>query len=171
MLQRLLLSNALLSNPQILILDEPMSGLDLRSQNIISGFISALKESSRHIVIITSHDVWQADSLCDRVMFLSNGTSDCLWKDTQKKDLAYFTIDPNYSEMIKPDEFSKMFSIDGKNVLVTQRERLEYIMSSYESSISSIHVASRIVWEYLSQNGPIRNENNAQRQEHLDEKR
>ncbi|MGC8687011.1 MAG: ABC transporter ATP-binding protein [Thermoplasmata archaeon] len=151
MLQRLLLANALISDPEILILDEPMFGLDLKSQNIITTFIENLKKSGKHTVIMTSHDVWQADFLCDEVMFLINGKSDGLWKNTREKDLAYLLTDINNSNMIKDEKILQIFSINDQKMIVIKKDSLKDILSKNEFPFSSIHIGSKMISEYLNE--------------------
>jgi ABC-2 type transport system ATP-binding protein len=72
MKQRLMVARALVSRPDILFLDEPTSGLDPVSADSIRHLI--LKERDRGAtVFLTTHDMWEADKLCDRVAFLNQG--------------------------------------------------------------------------------------------------
>jgi ABC-2 type transport system ATP-binding protein len=72
MKQRLMVARALVSRPDILFLDEPTSGLDPVSADSIRQLI--LKERDRGAtVFLTTHDMWEADKLCDRVAFLNQG--------------------------------------------------------------------------------------------------
>ncbi|MGC8565963.1 MAG: hypothetical protein ACP5LV_06110, partial [Thermoplasmata archaeon] len=135
----------------ILILDEPMFGLDLKSQNIITTFIENLKKSGKHTVIMTSHDVWQADFLCDEVMFLINGKSDGLWKNTREKDLAYLLTDINNSNMIKDEKILQIFSINDQKMIVIKKDSLKDILSKNEFPFSSIHIGSKMISEYLNE--------------------
>ena len=72
MKQRLMVARSLVSRPDILFLDEPTSGLDPVSADSIRQLI--LKERERGATIfLTTHDMWEADKLCDRVAFLNQG--------------------------------------------------------------------------------------------------
>jgi ABC-2 type transport system ATP-binding protein len=72
MKQRLMVARSLVSQPDILFLDEPTSGLDPVSADSIRQLI--LKERERGAtVFLTTHDMWEADKLCDRVAFLNQG--------------------------------------------------------------------------------------------------
>ncbi len=72
MRQRLMVARALVSKPKILFLDEPTSGLDPSSAEGIRDIIR--KESQRGAtVFLTTHDMMEADELCDRVAFMDEG--------------------------------------------------------------------------------------------------
>lgn len=72
MKQRLLLAQALLANPSVLILDEPTNGLDPYWMNELSKIIIDAKESGQ-TVIFSTHDLHIAEKVADEVIFLSNG--------------------------------------------------------------------------------------------------
>lgn len=72
MKQRLLLAQALLARPSILILDEPTNGLDPYWIQELSQIIIDAKKSEQTVVFST-HDLHVAEKVADEVMFLSNG--------------------------------------------------------------------------------------------------
>ncbi len=72
MKQRLMVARSLVNQAEILFLDEPTTGLDPVSADSIRNLI--LKERERGAtVFLTTHDMWEADKLCDRVAFLNQG--------------------------------------------------------------------------------------------------
>lgn len=72
MKRKLVFVRALLNEPEILILDEPTTGLDPRSRKQIWDLIEALKHSSKTI-ILTTHYMEEAERLCDRIAIVSKG--------------------------------------------------------------------------------------------------
>lgn len=82
MRQRVSMARALISNPRLLFLDEPTSGLDPSGAVL---FRRIIEEEQRKgtTVFLTTHNMTDADLLCDRVAFLSNGTIAAL--DTPKR--------------------------------------------------------------------------------------
>lgn len=72
MKQRLILSRALINNPELLFLDEPTSSLD---PAISAEIHKLLKELNRQgtTIFLTTHDMVEADKLCDRIGFLNEG--------------------------------------------------------------------------------------------------
>jgi peptide/nickel transport system ATP-binding protein len=73
MRQRTLLAIALLLTPQILILDEPTTALDILTQRTIIGLLGRLKEEHRFTMIFISHDLAIAAELADRVATMYAG--------------------------------------------------------------------------------------------------
>jgi len=72
MKQRLMVARSLVNLPQIIFLDEPTAGLDPVSSDAIGNII--LEERDRGATIfLTTHDMWEADKLCDRVAFMDQG--------------------------------------------------------------------------------------------------
>ena len=72
MKQRLMVARAFVNQAEILFLDEPTSGLDPVSADSIRNLI--LQERERGATIfLTTHDMWEADKLCNRVAFLNQG--------------------------------------------------------------------------------------------------
>jgi ABC-2 type transport system ATP-binding protein len=60
------------NSPQIIFLDEPTAGLDPVSSEAIDNII--LEERDRGATIfLTTHDMWEADKLCNRVAFMNEG--------------------------------------------------------------------------------------------------
>lgn len=72
MKQRLILSMALISDPQLLFLDEPTSGLDVQSGRIIKDLLRSLNAGGKTI-FLTTHDMDEANQLCDRVAIINQG--------------------------------------------------------------------------------------------------
>lgn len=70
--QRVLIARALLHKPKVLILDEPTSGLDPNTVTLIRDYIKKLNEDGTTIIIST-HDMNEADELCNRLGIIDNG--------------------------------------------------------------------------------------------------
>ena len=72
MMQRLGLAQALLHDPELVILDEPMSGLDPMGRMEVRNLIRELKSSGK-TVFFSSHILSDVEALCDRVVMLHKG--------------------------------------------------------------------------------------------------
>jgi ABC-2 type transport system ATP-binding protein len=72
MKQRLILGMALISDPQILFLDEPTTGLDVQSARLIKDMLRSLNGGGKTI-FLTTHDMDEANQLCDRVAIINKG--------------------------------------------------------------------------------------------------
>lgn len=72
MRQRVSMARALISNPRLLFLDEPISGLDPSGAVLFRKIIEEERQKGT-TVFLTTHNMVDADLLCDRVAFISNG--------------------------------------------------------------------------------------------------
>jgi zinc transport system ATP-binding protein len=70
--QRVLIARALVSDPELLILDEPTAGVDLASQQIFADAIRA-KVAGGATVVMVSHDLGPMDALIDRSVVMRRG--------------------------------------------------------------------------------------------------
>jgi len=73
MMRRLEIAQALVNRPRILLLDEPSIGLDPASKRRVWKSIKQLRQEYGTTVLITTHDMAEADILCDRVAIMSGG--------------------------------------------------------------------------------------------------
>ena len=73
MRRRLSIASALLSNPKMLILDEPTNGLDPKGAKIILDLISNLSRTEGISVLISSNLLHDIETICDRVLLIDNG--------------------------------------------------------------------------------------------------
>jgi len=71
--QRLLLAQALVGNPQVLLMDEPLSQLDVRNQSVIVHLIGELKRARELTVLLIAHDVNPLLSHIDHVLYVAQG--------------------------------------------------------------------------------------------------
>ncbi len=72
MKRRLLLARSLINNPDLLILDEPTTGLDPHSRHSVWDQLNHLK-SKNITLILTTHYMEEAEKLCDRVAIMDSG--------------------------------------------------------------------------------------------------
>lgn len=71
--QRLGLAHAMLTEPELLVLDEPTAGLDVESTQEVLGLLRRLKEEAGVTILFSSHLMHEVESLCDRVAILNKG--------------------------------------------------------------------------------------------------
>lgn len=102
MRQRVLLAQALLGDPQILILDEPTAGLDPRERLRLRQYISDLAQN--RIVFLTTHIVSDIESIAGDVLLMKQGElvrhgapetliASCAGKDLEDVYMAYLGVD------------------------------------------------------------------------------
>jgi lipooligosaccharide transport system ATP-binding protein len=73
MKRRLTLARALVNDPELLVLDEPTTGLDPQARHMIWSLIHRMKRNGKTIVL-TTHYMEEAERLCDQLMIIDNGT-------------------------------------------------------------------------------------------------
>lgn len=71
-LQRVLLARALLRDPQLLVLDEPVQGVDLKGQTELYGLIREIRDQYQCAVLMVSHDLHLVMSSTDRVICMNH---------------------------------------------------------------------------------------------------
>ena len=71
--QRLLLAQALLGQPRLLLLDEPLASLDLRNQHAIAQLVAQVARERNMTVLLVSHDVNPLLPFTDRVLYVAQG--------------------------------------------------------------------------------------------------
>jgi ABC-2 type transport system ATP-binding protein len=72
MKQRICIASALLSNPTILLLDEPTTGLDPRGMSEVREIVKSLK-SKRRLIFMSSHLLSEVSEVCDEVAMIDHG--------------------------------------------------------------------------------------------------
>jgi ABC-2 type transport system ATP-binding protein len=73
MQQKVAIARALLTNPAVLLLDEPTTGLDPRSKREVQTLVRELRDADGTTILLTTHDMIEADTLCDRIAIMDSG--------------------------------------------------------------------------------------------------
>lgn len=64
---------ALLHDPRLLFLDEPMIGVDVVAKERLRTFIKEINRDRKVTILLTTHDMTEADALCDRIAIIDSG--------------------------------------------------------------------------------------------------
>ena len=73
MQQKVAIARAFLTSPSLLLLDEPTTGLDIRSKREVQTFVRDLRDAHDATIILTTHDLDEAERLADRIGVLHGG--------------------------------------------------------------------------------------------------
>ncbi|HEX9746767.1 MAG TPA: ABC transporter ATP-binding protein [bacterium] len=73
MQQKVAIARALLTSPVVLLLDEPTTGLDPKSKREVQAFTKNVREIHDATILLTTHDMDEADRLCDRIAIIDKG--------------------------------------------------------------------------------------------------
>ena len=123
MKRRLIVARALINEPQILLLDEPTTGLDPQARHSVWDEIRALRKRGVTI-IITTHYMDEAAELCDRIFIMDNGKiieqgkPAELVKKHVGEDVLEFDIDEKLTEALKLEFPDAAFESFGERVHV-----------------------------------------------------
>ena len=73
MQQKVAIARALLTTPMLLLLDEPTTGLDPKSKRDVQTFIEEIRDERNAVILLTTHDMVEAERLCDRIAIIDEG--------------------------------------------------------------------------------------------------
>ena len=73
MQQKVAIARAFLTAPVLLLLDEPTTGLDPHSKREVQAAVRELRDTHQATVVLTTHDMQEADELCDRIAIVDKG--------------------------------------------------------------------------------------------------
>ncbi len=73
MQQKVAIARAILINPPVLLLDEPTTGLDPKSRRDVQSFIEDIRSEQGTTILLTTHDMSEAERLCERIGFIAQG--------------------------------------------------------------------------------------------------
>ncbi|MDD4353045.1 MAG: ATP-binding cassette domain-containing protein [Candidatus Nanoarchaeia archaeon] len=157
---------SLLHNPKILFLDEPTVGVDVVAKQNIRNFIKKINKEFGVTVILTTHDIGDVESLCDRIIILDKGVHvyegsiPLLKKNylSYKELIVYFeketkNIELPNCEVIESEPFKATLRVDILNTSISQAiqnlmekykvEDLDIKEESIESIISRIYKSEK----------------------------
>ncbi len=116
--QRLLIAQALVTKPRILLLDEPLDSLDLYNQQSISALIRYISQEHQVTVLLVAHDVNPILPYLDRVLYIGGGQSVV---GTPQEVITSETLSRLYNAPI-----DVLRTRDGRIVVVGQPESVTY---------------------------------------------
>ena len=123
--RKVAIAGILVLEPEILILDEPTVGLDLKSQKEILENIKNLKQKFNMTVIIVSHDMNVISEFCDKVIFLRDGKI-IFYGDTYKVfDLNDFDLELPWTKKLAKKLVKKNFFVP-ENIILFD-DLVEYV--------------------------------------------
>lgn len=104
MRQKILLSAALLHNPELLALDEPFSGLDVNAALVLRSLLKALAARGR-MVFYSSHVLEVVEKVCDRVLILRKGQVVAYDRVTRLRELMEQpSLEAVFAQLTEPED-------------------------------------------------------------------
>jgi ABC-2 type transport system ATP-binding protein len=104
MLQRVGLAQALINDPELIFLDEPMSGLDPLGRYQVKDIILSLKQQGKTI-FFNSHVLTDVEQICDRIALLARGKILCMGSLEEllgRSDVYQVIVQGGNQELLKP---------------------------------------------------------------------
>jgi len=123
MKQRVCVASALLSDPTIVLLDEPTNGLDPRGMSEVRGIIKSLKGKSR-LVFMSSHILSEVSEVCDEVAMIDHGklvVYDTIANVTAKFSGGENIVEVGFKQDVDATLINRVSQIQG----VTSAERID----------------------------------------------
>ncbi len=114
--RKVVLSQAFMHRPRVLILDEPTSGLDPLNQQEFDGLVDEARKAGR-TVFPSSHVLSEVEKTCTRVAIIREGRLVRIGGVAELKDIKRYEITIHFAQAVAPDEFARL---DG----VTKVDRL-----------------------------------------------
>ena len=71
--QKIAVARSFLTSPVLMLLDEPTTGLDPRSKRDVQAFIRDVRAEHDATILLTTHDMEEAELMCDRIAFIAGG--------------------------------------------------------------------------------------------------
>ena len=154
MKQRLGIAQALLHSPKILILDEPLSGLDPNGVKEMRDFLKVLAREYKIAILISSHMLSDMEQICDTIGIINNGqlletrSITELRQSIEGAKRVQIKVDfPNYAGKILVNEMQLKCDIAGNRVLAyTSQDKITEItqkLLKYGISIFGIEIVSK----------------------------
>ncbi len=106
MIQKLLLAKALLNDPEVLMLDEPWSGLSPMAQIELKELLSQITKDDKRTVIISTHNLAQAERIVNRILIIKNGR--LLIDSTPERIRKEFMVAPELSIKFENDDMEQV---------------------------------------------------------------
>lgn len=104
MRQKILLSAALLHNPELLVLDEPFSGLDVNAALMLRSLLKELAARGR-MVFYSSHVLEVVEKVCDRVLILRKGQVVAFDRVSRLRDLMEQpSLEAVFAQLTEPED-------------------------------------------------------------------
>jgi len=142
MMQRIGLAQALLNDPSLVFLDEPLGGLDPVGRKEIRDIIVRLKEEGK-TVFLCSHILQDIEMICDRVAIIVNGKiinqgalQDLISEKTHFTEVVFSGVDPREFESLA----ERLSDQSGRTLLkVFEEENVEKVLELIQSKKGKLH--------------------------------
>jgi len=143
MKQKLILCMALISNPQILFLDEPTTGLDVESARFLRSYVRQLSKQGT-TVFLSTHNMEEANKLCDRIAIINHGKIAAIDtpENLKMKSKGLKSIEISFNKPVDVEAIRK----------VTDASRVEKLGDKIKLHTNKIDETIRVLVNYAREN-------------------
>ncbi|HYA81928.1 MAG TPA: ABC transporter ATP-binding protein [Candidatus Bathyarchaeia archaeon] len=142
MMRRLEIGTAIVHNPPLIILDEPTIGLDPKGRHTVWDVLRRLVNELGTTIFMTTHDMSEADELCDRIAIINHGKISVIdtpsnlkrsvvGQEGEGQVVIIKTLDPVVAVSVLDREL-------GSKAQITDNRSLRIVMKDVESSFSAL---------------------------------
>ena len=142
MMRRLEIGTAIVHNPPLIILDEPTIGLDPKGRHTVWDVLRRLVHELGTTIFMTTHDMSEADELCDRIAMINHGKISVIdtpsnlkrsvvGQEGEGQIVTIKTLDPAVTVSVLDREM-------GIKAQVTDNQSLRIVMKDVENSFSAL---------------------------------
>lgn len=121
MKRRVLVAQALVHKPPIIVLDEPTAGVDVELRQTLWHFIDRLNREG-HTVLLTTHYLEEAEALCHRIAMLKRGRIVALEDTTTLLSAASHSVLQFKTDHLLPEELAQLARVTGRVVQIPAKE-------------------------------------------------
>jgi ABC-2 type transport system ATP-binding protein len=124
---------SLIHSPKIIFLDEPTIGLDVVAKKSLRDLLLKINKDENVTIFLTSHDVGDIESLCERTIIINNGE---IVKDLPTESLTTTFVNEKYITLIPIDKFINFPNLP-RGISYIHKEENKIIVSINLSEIST----------------------------------
>ncbi len=124
MKRRVLVAQALVHKPPVIVLDEPTAGVDVELRQTLWQFVARLNKQG-HTVLLTTHYLEEAEALCGRIAMLQSGRVVALERTTELLRAASSNVLRFRLDGALPREFQEKARVTGRIVQLPAHDALE----------------------------------------------
>ena len=138
--QKLSLAKALINEPELLFLDEPTVGLDPDVARRIRGYIQRLHDEKDTTILLTTHNMKEAEALCQQVAFLKDGSIKACGKPQELKRELHLsdTIFVSFQGSLPVSTVSFLQSIRGVNGIQSRNSSCTILVDDHKELLPQV---------------------------------
>jgi ABC-2 type transport system ATP-binding protein len=125
---------SLIHKPKIILLDEPTIGLDVVAKKALRDLLIKINEEEKTTIFLTSHDVGDIESLCNRTIIINHGT---IIKDLPTEDLSRAFVFEKYIDLIPVGKFTDFPELpEGIKYLSQGQNKITVVVDINKTSVT-----------------------------------